>query len=453
MNPLRFAVPLFTSAMVACASPDINVRSEWGTGLSEYGLLPVYPLRENVYIGDIYLVVNNPCENSITKLMQMVLVGSIPEDTIAAAFDTFYGDRPQLPATSAKASPPTTQSSKGTSTPAPGKVTINGITATGPGTATMTVAPGGNSPNSSPSTTPPGGSGAATGGSSVSNAAGAITPQPVASADDPIFEPKGKSRTFTRLRLASFPDFSLGSSYTIEGGGGGLIGGFNAAMGFGHRTTSHLSVSVSGVEESVIPAPVLMKAIRAFLTSPSLPNVIDLYTIVYLQNSLESQMEQEPGCRNPIPKKSYLTFVNRVFYARTVTFDFGQNEVTAALLKATAASAGQAVALAGNNTSGTSSSTSGSSAASSGTGSSTTTTAVDPNEAAVAAMQKEVAALVGSGAPGGSLSLGISTSGSVAMKQTFDRPMAFGVDHSITFPLEQIAHAMSLMKTRTASGI
>jgi hypothetical protein len=443
MNLRRLAFPCCTLAAAACASPDINVRSQWGTSLSEYGLLPVYPLRENVYVGDIYLVVNNPCEDSVTKLMQTVLVGSIPEDAVSAAFDTFYGDRPQLPATSAKASPPTIQSGKGAPTVAPGKVTINGITATGPGTATMTIAPGGNSPSSSPSTTPTTGSGTVAGGSSGSGSAGAITPQPVASADDPIFQPKGKSRTFTRLRLASFPDFSLGSSYTIEGGGGGLIGGFNAAMGLGHRTTSHLSVSVSGVEESVIPAPVLMKAIRAFLASPNLSKILDLYTIVYLQRSLEAQMEQEPGCRNPIPKKSYITFVNRVFYARTVTFDFGQNDVVAALLKATAASTGQAVA---------SSSTSGSSAASSGSGSSTTATAVDPNEAAVAAMQKEVAALVGSGAPGGSLSLGISTSGSVALKQTFDRPMAFGVDHSITFPLEQIAHAMSNMKTSTTGG-
>jgi hypothetical protein len=404
--------------------------------MSQYGLIPVYPLRENVYVGDIYLIVHNPCEGSTTKLMQSVLLGSIPEDQIADAFDTFYKSRPELPATSAKtASPPTNKPSKVPATPSPGKITITGITAMGPGTATVTPAPGGASSGTTGSTAGTGGAGAA--GTPTSASAAGITPQPAAGADDPIFEPKGKSRTpFNRLRLASFPDFTLGSSYTFEGGGGGIIGGFNAALGIGRRQTSHLKVSVSGVEEAVIPAPAYMRAVRAFLASPNVTDVLDNYTVTRLQDTLEAQMEQEPDCKNPSLGKSSIIFVDRVFYTRTVTFDFGQNDVLAVLIKATAASPGQAATAGGANASS-------SSAGSSGSGSSTTATAVDQNEAAVAAMQKEIAALAGPGPPGGSLSLGIGTSGSVALKQTFDRPMAFGMDHTVGVLWEEILDARS----------
>ena len=299
---------VITSLMAFCAcSNDINVRSEWGSGMAQYGLTPVYPLRENVYVGDIYLVVHNPCENSNTKIMQMVLLGSIPEAQLADAFRKFYGDRPEFPPTSPK--PKLAAPARPSAGAAPSKVTAN-LTATGPGSATISLNPASASPAST--------------ATSAATTPAATASQPTAGTDDPIFSPANKPRSFDRLRLAAFPDFSLGSSTRFDAGAGGLIGAFNAAVGIGGGKTSHLNVSVSGVEEAVTPAPVLTRAIRSFLPTSQAEDILDTSTIGKLIDTLETQIEQEPGCGTQVPKKATINFVNRVFYARTVTFDFGQ---------------------------------------------------------------------------------------------------------------------------------
>ena len=40
-------------ALSACDTPQVSVKKEWETTINSYGLRPVYPMRENVYVGDL----------------------------------------------------------------------------------------------------------------------------------------------------------------------------------------------------------------------------------------------------------------------------------------------------------------------------------------------------------------------------------------------------------------
>jgi hypothetical protein len=164
---------------------DVNVRAEWGKSIAKVGLRPVYPMRENLFLGDILLFVHNPCDGGdLTRAPQTMLLGSLPEDQIQQAFERFYGDRPQLPVTPTK-SEASSDSANKPKTPTPSsKITIN---MSSPQTQTVTAT------NGAPPTAAAGSSGA---GSS------ALSPQnsPATNSKNPIFY---KGRQFTRLPMAA----------------------------------------------------------------------------------------------------------------------------------------------------------------------------------------------------------------------------------------------------------
>ena len=49
---LALSLPM-SLALSACDTPQVSVKKEWETTINSYGLRPVYPMRENVYVGDL----------------------------------------------------------------------------------------------------------------------------------------------------------------------------------------------------------------------------------------------------------------------------------------------------------------------------------------------------------------------------------------------------------------
>lgn len=345
-----------TTVITACSStPKINVGATWGSEISQYGIVALYPPRENVYVGDVYLFVHNPCSGSQSNLMQATLLGSLPVGDMQSAFESFYGTRPELPAEAASASG-----------------------------------------------TPPAGTNHS------------ASPQPTSS--DIFWKGAPGGRPFVRLRLAAFPEMKLGSVTKTEIGGGGPLGGIAQLVGAaGYDKSTQVDVSVTGVEEADIPAPVFYRAVKKFLAGDKAGDVLDTEAIDKLYKQMNALMRDETRCEKPVPFEPDIIFVKRVFYARAIDFSFSDTQALAALVKAS------------TQTPATGSGT-GTPAAVPAAGATTAETAAN-------ALSSELASLAGSGTPGVGASLAVGSSGGLVLKQSFARPMAFGIDTSISFHL------------------
>ena len=426
---LRRGILASCACLAACGNQasNINIRAQWGANLSEYGLTPLYPPREDVFVGDAFLYVQSPCKDAaVSKAPQSIFLGSIPESVLANAFYQYYGSRPELPSSSAK--PATSPPSKPSATPAvQSKATIST-----PGSVTLTM----------------GSSQPAAASSSTNATSPSVPPQPLASSSDPIFPfapPKGTPRSLTRMRLAAFPDFSLSD---FEGGGLGatipLHGAGTVSGAAGAQNSSQVDVSVSQVEESTLPAPVLYRAILAYLRSGQATGIINPNAIAFFINSEEDQMAQDQGCyaaSQRDPKPALIVFINRVFYARGFSYDFSHSNAFAATLKA-AIGAGTG---AGSGTT-TSSSSPGS------TSSSTSASSGSAAQTAADTVAKSIQSLAGS-SPGVSSSIEVGSQGGLVLKQTFDRPLAFGVGEALTFTAQDILGIVEATGNRAASVI
>ena len=47
------SVLLLPIVFAACSSPSINVKEKWTNSILNYSFIPLYPMREDVYVGDV----------------------------------------------------------------------------------------------------------------------------------------------------------------------------------------------------------------------------------------------------------------------------------------------------------------------------------------------------------------------------------------------------------------
>jgi hypothetical protein len=73
--------------------PEVPVAEQWTRTINNFSLIPIYPMRENVYVGDVRLTVNLAAvERGIIPYRNLGHVG------LAEQLNGYYQNRPSLPA-------------------------------------------------------------------------------------------------------------------------------------------------------------------------------------------------------------------------------------------------------------------------------------------------------------------------------------------------------------------
>ncbi|MDB5578867.1 MAG: hypothetical protein JWR80_4043 [Bradyrhizobium sp.] len=387
--PRREAIAIACAAVMALSacggSESTNIRESWGAGLAHWGLRPMYPMRENVYLGDVYLFLDNPCRGStVSRMPQSMLLGAMPQQAIKATFEQFYGDRPNYPRNATPGSATLTVSKP---TANDNKIAVQ-ISGTGAVTAT---------------------SGATAAASTASNSATNEKARDSPEADDkhPIFAPG--SLRFTRLPMAALPDVKL---YDYVGGtAGGLYGPL--AFAFGGEKSRMVKVSAQQIETTELPASVFLQLVDQYKASNAYAQIMRDFP--RLRYNLEMELRSAPGC---VPAegrpKAYISFINSVYYTRNLSFEFGEDSSFAAKL---AASLPTTLASAAPST------------PFNPPGLPANSTSTNPAQVSSQGLLTSLGSM--SGGPGGGFSFAIGSSGNLALNQTFARPMAFATQHSI----------------------
>lgn len=356
--------PKASLAALACASAlglsacgqdpgTINIRETWGKSFSNLGMTAVYPMREDFYVGDIFLTADTPCmkDGSIARLPEGILLGSL---TTSKIVPDYYGGRPQFP--------------KASSAPK-GSVGADG-------------------------TLP-------------------INPQSEAS---DIFR---NGRPFTRLRLASFPAFSLGSFSRAElGATAGAGGGLGRLFGISSEDSSRIAVTALQVEEVQLTGGDMIDAILRFVKTPEGVATLERAKILEPNLRVRQRDNMPKGCEDS-PPPAKLIFINRVFYAQAMDFDFGTTSALAVTLGAALKKAdeiSQRPGLPGTPDGGS----------------------ANTGEATANALAKALGALAGTQPPGFGASLAVGHTGTVVLRQAFERPLAFAADPLFAYDLQSL---------------
>ena len=166
--------------------------------------------------------------------------------------------------------------------------------------------------------------------------------------------------------------------------------------------------------------------VAAYLSDPTTRTRVPWEQAIAEVVARQQVMEEQPGCKQQaILSAPQLMFINRVFYAREFDFNYDQTSAAAAQIRATLAAA--AVSASKANPASPAPSNSSPSDASSN---------LSASEQAAEGLLKSLSALGGGATPGGGASLAFGRNGGGVLKQTYDRPLAFGVDQVISYRLD-----------------
>ena len=391
MFSLRLLTALCGVALASCSDDPgpINIREKWGKSIDNFGLQAVYPMREDFYVGDILLSVPAPdCGiNKITLQPDAALVGSITPGLIRQKFNWFYGHRVVLPK----------------SEPAP---TSSSATAQAPSVA--------------------------------------IVPQATTAN---IFAADGEDRSFDRLRLAALPAFSVGTFSKGDLGLTSASAGLGQTFGLSGKSSAAVSISLTGVEEVQLPAPEMLNAIYEFLASEEAERVLDPDNMLEISQHLAFRNSPVgKGCKE---SKPLLVFIDRVFYARAIDFDFGYDQTIAATLGV----ALQAASVVQQRPELPGAGTGSAPAPGSQTGGDQTGKpgpSVQGLEKSIDAASAVLRALAGVQPPGVGAGFGFGQYGGLVLRQSFERPLAFGVALTYSYDLADVLELVKRYKEERA---
>ncbi|MEJ1996184.1 MAG: hypothetical protein P8X75_13440, partial [Limibacillus sp.] len=189
---------LLAAALIlsACASPPrVSVKDQWSTTLSSYGLIPIYPLREDVFVGDLRLAVKDSGRFELGYLN----LGYID---LTDELETYNGGRMALPATK--------------------NVGCHAAAAGAEG-------------DQKPEASRP----------------GACWAQPTASQS--LYSGMNGDANKSRLRLAALPDVAIVNVRGGDLGVGGPLGGAVAALGLAGQSGENLSIKLRAIETMEVP--------------------------------------------------------------------------------------------------------------------------------------------------------------------------------------------------------
>jgi hypothetical protein len=443
-----------TAALGGCATdpPRINASDQWTKALANLDIYAIYPMQEDLHLGDILLVAR-PQNGGTQTGFDAARLTRVRPNAIEAALCAHARGRPRLVAEPAKPEPPA---------PTAGTTTQEARLSIGGGTASAT--------GSGASVRIPvaGGVATATAGRPAPPQTRQPTPPPTQQPEQasPCKEPvvvrpetaeadtdranKADAESNTtgtarvaRLRAMAMPTVTVARVTQAAFSGAGLFGNVGAALGLGTSSSVALTIRLESIQESAIDSSTAFGVLReqAYDVMRRVGPDGLLFNIDQASTGAAKALCEAPNPAALLEQRGIeLVLPTRVVYARSVTYEFSRESATALDLALNLAKVTTtrppATELPGG------------------------TTALDPRPAASPAPEAGSAAgasediakrldgiLTVLGAarpttPGVSTSIGVGTSGGLRMVEKFDQPMAAGLGGLFRInPLDALALA------------
>jgi hypothetical protein len=470
-------------SLTACTQqpPRIAVAQKWNDAIQRYNLVPIYPMQEDVQIGDVFLYLpaaNGSFDSQPTTWLNRL--GSPNFVDVLNALNSDYchrfrmAEEPVVAASTAAATNAKTDASKAGTTPDTTSATLPTATPVTlksstslPGVATTTleisVPPAAKPTNktlqNTTSKTPPldyrtrclkfddptawneeqAKEAAAAKAAhklakpaSAADSSTAMTP----AAYPPDIDKAGASADL-RLRRVELPGIAVASVTDAELAAAIPVSAFLGKIGLGASSNVGLDISLSGIEEVHLPfnAELMLfeKEKVPFVTQTFPPATLLAYLGQKRPDLLRSACFVDLAALNN--SKMLILVANEVVYAHGIDYAYKSSSTFAgqlgASLAATSAAKTTSAATATGGTNVTTTVTTNTAAPASGAEKPVMPASTDPIQAAQTALtgeSTELAGLTGSlSGPGGSLQAGIGRSGNLTLSDKFSEPLAFGI--------------------------
>ena len=350
MIPKRLVLLLPCLLVVGCSTvPEISVKERWNDSIKSFALVPIYPMLEQVYIGDLRLFVNDSSPYGLSSRY----IGHVE-----GIEDELYLKEAALPVYPKTSAPP-----------------------------------------------------------SLNDRSASMWQQPTGQMILPGAD------TQLRLRRAAFPSLTLVTVSEADLGGSGLSGLWNWIVGGSSRSEANLSLSVVGVETLELDDVTAYNATLEYFGK-----------LVSTSDEAKVEVFEEGVCAaaqwlgDSTGEASKIAVVTRAFYARGIQYTYGDS--FAASLRA-AAGEGERPSLPNKNSE-TMEQLKGAQGKTLPSGTTEGNDGSDGNTVAV-----DLAELETRTTPGLIGEFAMLRSDRLALAETFERPMAFGVG-VLAFPLSDI---------------
>lgn len=257
------------TTLLSCAAvPEFQVKEKWSESIRNFSVVPIYPMREDVFVGDVRLFVEgadafSPASRALSRI------------NLNDGLSKRYTGLPEFSKTDDDIQRPNVQTPEAANVDGAGENSV------------VVVRPD----------------------------APVRWKQRTTSGDD-IFKPNAEKKG-DRLRLASFPGLSLARVSAAEASGGGISGIWNFVVGGDLSSSAILDISVDGVEsveiDDVTAYTLIMEDLRAKIEGPA--------RVSYLPGvcAAARRLGDEAGDR------SFISVVTRVFYARSIRYTYAND--------------------------------------------------------------------------------------------------------------------------------
>ena len=423
---------LLSGLLAACSSGANDVAGQWNDSIRRYNLVPIYPMQEDVQIGDVFIYAPPVERGDATPATWLNRIGGPDRRKLADALRQAYCERLRItPALTTEISDPPAQPAMppppdaGKAAPAPGMPA-----AAASRSAKLVAAKP--KPAQRMAATPRLGS----------------TPISVDPAADPRCLPStadmpddsysfdiaaSNAKADLRLHAVELPRIKLATVTSTTAAGGGTLQGITLGGGIGGGKTTSIDIGLTGVEEIHLPVAAqydfYLKNRSEFLQNTFPPWAFLDYVGQKRPDLLPLLCYPTNNAQRLDDSRLTLFVANEVVYAHNIIYTFGDAGSFAAQLSAHLASPGGAP---------------GAGAGGGGGNGLPPPPLPDPkapaaSDAATAAaqlatMQAQINALAANQtAPGGTLQFGVSQSGNLSMNQAFAQPRAFGIGNLIEF--------------------
>ena len=398
----------------------LEVQAKWNKAIRDFDLTPLYPMQEDVMIGDAFLMVppspKSKSSDPAGKHNWLVRIGGVNKNDIKDYLAAAYGERLRL-------APNPTDDAPDPKTAARPEAAWTAAAAI----STPTTTSGRGMPASRVATMP----------------ANAATPEPSQGAPGdsvvkslPVYEVAAVgTRDPLRLHRVALPDLQVARITNDELLGGGIFSGILEQLGFGSSSHVGLDLSLTNVSEIHLPIidsyDLMLDEMPEFLAKKMSLDFLLTYLsdkrpdlLPAICNADFKSLRRDENRKDTVR----LLLANEVVYAGGVNYSFSSGSTYAgriALSAAAAATAAPEPAAPGPTARATMT------APAAGTGAALPAQ-LDAQKGGLA---DGLAALA---IPGGSTSIAVGTSGNLTLQHTFTTPMAVGFANGLTYTLTDI---------------
>jgi len=413
------AAIVVAASIAACSPPTIDVSGDWKQAIRNYGLLPLYPMQEDVKVGDVFLYIQPTAEQlgvvsaerrnnesswliRVDGLSSKVLMG----DASSRGLQSVYADRLRLQ--------PEPQQPAGANQPAAAKQP-----AAVPAAANAAQQP-------------------------KKSAAGQAAQVPAFDVYNPTAVDKNGQPQPVRLQRIALPGLQVARVTNGQLTAAAPIQTFLAKFGLSASDATGYDLTLSDVEEVHLPIAPAYKLLQLEVAE-FLANILSPEVLLFWVHQRNPDL-LTPLCATRFDdrrlKNSLLLIANEVVYAHAVDYSFASNSTLAGQI---------AVSLAAASTQ------PGGGAPNGGAGAGAPANGSGPTASTETALGAAIKSLNDStnsqSAAGGSASFGIGRTGNLTLKQSFDMPMAIGMGSFIEYSLGELMEQYQWIYLPTSNRI